>query len=217
VTVLAALLAATSSAARGVFAALAGLTKFAPLALAPLLATHGLWRSAAGARGGPAGDAGALPAKARPRLRRLAVFLIAFAIAAAAASVPALTHDSLHTIYERTLVYQADRGSPFSIWGLYGGLGGLQLAVQIGAVVLAIALALVPRSRDVVGLAAACAAVIIAAQLGLDHWFYLYLPWFCGLVLLAFFGSLSPAAAPATVAASEPARSSRPAVAVSSG
>src|SRR5207245_1898110 len=42
VLVLAALLAATSAAARGALAALAGLTKFAPLALAPLLATHGL-------------------------------------------------------------------------------------------------------------------------------------------------------------------------------
>ncbi len=31
-----------AAAPRGVFAALAGLTKFAPLALAPLLATHGL-------------------------------------------------------------------------------------------------------------------------------------------------------------------------------
>ena len=42
---------------------------------------------------------------------------------------PRSAHDSLHTIYERTIVYQANRGSPFSVWGLYGGLGGLQLAV----------------------------------------------------------------------------------------
>ena len=66
-------------------------------------------------------------------------------------------------------------------------------------------------------LAGACAAVIIAVQLGIDHWFYLYIPWFAGLVLLALLGSLSPAPAPGTVAASGPARSSRPAVTVSSG
>ncbi len=42
VLLLAVLLVASSPPARGVFAALAGLTKLAPLALAPLLATHGL-------------------------------------------------------------------------------------------------------------------------------------------------------------------------------
>ncbi len=42
VMILAALYFAGSPPVRGAFAALAGLTKFAPLALAPLLATHGL-------------------------------------------------------------------------------------------------------------------------------------------------------------------------------
>jgi hypothetical protein len=211
VLVLAALLAATSAAARGALAALAGLTKFAPLALAPLLATHGLRGSQ-----GPAGnDASVAPAA--QRIRRLALFLAALALAGALACIPALSHDSLHTIYRRTLAYQADRGSPFSVWGLYGGLGGVQAAVQIAAVALTVALALIPRPRDLVALAAACAAVIIAVQLGIDHWFYLYIPWFAALVLLALLGSLSPAPARGTVAASEPARSSRPAVAVSSG
>ncbi len=55
--------------------------------------------------------------------------------------IPALSHDSLHTIYERTLAYQSDRGSPFSVWGLYGGLRRRQAAVQIAAVALAVALA----------------------------------------------------------------------------
>ena len=138
-------------------------------------------------------------------------------MAGALASIPALRGDSLHTIYERTIAYQADRGSPFSVWGLYGGLGGWQQAVQIAAVVLALSLALVPRRGDLVGLAAACAAVIIAVPLGIDHWFYLYIPWFFGLVMLALLGRFSVPTRPATVAASSPARSSRPAVAVSSG
>jgi hypothetical protein len=211
VLVLAALLAATSAAARGALAALAGLTKFAPLALAPLLATHGLRGSQ-----GPAGNDASVAPTAQ-RIRRLALFLAALALAGALACIPALSHDSLHTIYRRTLAYQADRGSPFSVWGLYGGLGGVQAAVQIAAVALTVALALIPRPRDLVALAAACAAVIIAVQLGIDHWFYLYIPWFAALVLLALLGSLSPAPARGTVAASEPARSSRPAVAVSSG
>ena len=209
VLVLAAILAATyrgrlATPLRGAFAVLAGLTKFAPLALAPLLATHGL---------------GDQPSR-RARERELASFVLAFLAVGALAAIPALSHDSLHTIYERTFAYQANRGSPFSVWGLYGGLGGLQAAVQIGAVALAVALAVLPRRADLVGLAAACAAVIVAVQLGIDHWFYLYIPWFFPLVMIALLGRYgSPVrrrSQPAEGEASEPARSTRPALAVSS-
>jgi hypothetical protein len=176
VLVLAALLCASyrsaaARSARGAFAAFAGLTKFAPLALAPLLATHGLGELALARR-----------------LRAVALFAIAFLLAGALATIPAFSHDTLHTIYERTIAYQANRGSPFSIWGLYGGLHGLQTAVQVVAVLLAVALAVLPRRPDVVGLAAACAAVLIALQLGIEHWFYLYIPWFFPLAAIALLG-----------------------------
>jgi hypothetical protein len=188
VLVLAAVLAATyrsklAPAARGGFAVLAGLTKFAPLALAPLFATHELWQSAA-ARPGDGSSRTSL----RSRMRDPVTFVLAFLAVGALASIPALSHDSLHTIYERTFAYQSDRASPFSVWGLYGGLGGWETAVQIGAAVLAVVLALIPRRADVVGLAAACAVVIIALQLGIEHWFYLYIPWFFPLVLIALLG-----------------------------
>jgi hypothetical protein len=127
-----------------------------------------------------------------------------------------LSHDSLHTIYERTIAYQANRGSPFSVWGLYGGLGGVQLGVQLAVVVLAVVLALVPRRDDLVGLCAACAAVMLATQLGIDHWFYLYIPWFLPLVLLALLGRFSAQTRTARAEASEPARSSLPALVASS-
>ncbi len=206
VLLLAAMLAASfrtdvGLVARGAFTALAGLTKFAPLALAPLFATHGL-RAERPAR----------------RARSLALFVAAFAVTAALASIPALRHDSLHEIYERTLVYQANRGSPFSVWGLYGGLGGVQLAVQLAAVALALALAVLPRRPDLIGLAAACAAVILATQLGIDHWFYLYIPWFFPPVMIALLGRFSaPQRRPALAVASIPARSSPRAAAASSG
>ena len=196
--VLAALLAAdyrarAAPAARGALAALAGLTKFAPLALAPLLATHGL-------------------RELRPARRPLALglFLVGFVGAAALAFVPALRHDTLHTIYERTLVYQDNRGSPFSIWGLYG-LHAVQRGVEIAAIGLALLLAVLPRRPDLVGLAAASAAVIIATQLGIEHWFYLYIPWFFPLVMLALLGRLSDPPSPPPGAASAPARSTLPA------
>ncbi len=173
--ILAALLAATyrssfATASRGALAALAGLTKFAPLAIAPVLATDALRQ---------------LPVRRRPLAYLL--FVAAFAAAGAIAFIPALAHDSLHTIYERTLAYQGNRDSPFSVWGLYN-LREIEQGVEIAAVALAIAVALVPRRLDMVGLSAACAAVILAVQGGLEYWFYLYIPWFLPLVLLALLG-----------------------------
>ena len=185
VLLLAVLLLATSAPGRGVFAALAGLTKIAPLALTPLFATHDL-------RELPPGR----------RLRALAGFVLAFCATVAVVSIPALTHDSLHEIYERTVVYQSNRGSPFSVWGLYGGLGGWQTVVEIGAVLLALVLAVVPRRPGVPALAAAAAAILIALQLGIEHWFYLYIPWFFPLVLVALFEV--PARAPARTCAHLP-------------
>ncbi len=234
VLVLAALLCATSAPARGVFAALAGLAKFAPLALAPLLATHGLRgmgapasaRAAAKDPLSPDGSSVAVTSLPRrwsvrlARARALGAFAVAFALTAAIVSIPAFTHDSLHTIYERTLVYQSNRGSPFSVWGLYGGLGSVQLGVEIAAILLAVVLAVVPRRPDVVGLAAAAAAIVIATQLGVEHWFYLYVPWFFGLVMLALLGRLSDPEGrptPAGGGASESARSNPPVSFSSSG
>ncbi len=206
VLVLAALLAATytsnvTRAGRGALSALAGLTKFAPLALAPLLATHGL------------PDVGRMR-----RARALAVFGAGFAATAAIVAVPALGHDSLHEIYERTLVYQSNRGSPFSVWGLYG-LHAEEIAVEALAVALALALAFLggwARNDDIVGLTAACAAVVIAEQIGIEHWFYLYIPWFFPLVMIALLGRFSEPPAGVPAVASAPARSSRPAAALSS-
>ena len=205
--VLAAVLAASyrsglARAGRGALAALAGLTKFAPLALAPLLATDGL--------------SGLSVAR---RARALALYVAAFVGTVALVSIPALSHDSLHTIYERTIVYQSNRGSPFSVWGLYGWQGS-ERVVQGAAIVLALLLAVIPRRPDVVGLAAACAAVILAEQMGIEHWFYLYIPWFFPLVIVALLGRLSGEGGtlmdPPPVAASAPARSSLRAAAVSS-
>jgi len=195
VLLLAVLLVASSPPARGVFAALAGLTKLAPLALVPLLATHGL----RDIRARPGG-------RANRRARALALFVLAFALTVAVVSIPALTHDSLHEIYERTIVYQSDRGAPFSVWGLYAGAKSWQILAQAAAVALALGLAVLPRRPGTPALAAACAAVLIALQLGLEYWFYLYIVWFFPLVMLALLAD----------AASAPARSSPPATAWSS-
>jgi hypothetical protein len=167
--VLAAIWAADSPPARGAFVALAALTKFAPLALAPLLACH-----------------------PRPRARTVVAFTLGFAGAAALAFAPMLGPLHLRDFWDHTIAFQAQRGSPFSIWGLYdpdvAWLNYAQRAVQVAAALLALALAFVPRRRDLVGLAACSAAILIALQIGVTHWFHLYIPWFFGLVMIALLG-----------------------------
>ncbi len=91
----------------------------------------------------------------------------------------------LATFYERTVESQLDRDSPFSIWGQVDGIDGVQKMVLAMAAMLAIAVAFRPGDRTTAQVAALAAAVVIASQLAVDHWFYLYIPWFCGLVFVA--------------------------------
>jgi hypothetical protein len=181
VLVLAALLALGSPVGRGAAVAAAGLTKFAPLALAPLLATY---------RGGLVPGAWSA---ARATSRALVLTAAGFAAMAVLALAPIALGGDLDTFYERTLAFQNDRDSPFSVWGLYGGLGWLHQLAELAALALAVVVAVVPRRRDVVVVAALGAAVMIAVQLALAHWFYLYVVWFLPLVLVAL---LAPYAEP---------------------
>ena len=156
---------------RGALLGLAGAVKFAPLALAPLFA---------------AGERGFADRLDRPLARRSALL---FAAAFVAALVLMLAHPAvdpgLATFWERTVENQLDRESPFSVWGQVSGVGGLQTLVLGGSAALALGLAFVPRRRTPGRLAALAAAILIAGQLALDHWFYLYIPWFAGLCLIA--------------------------------
>ncbi len=158
------LLVITWAPARGAFSALAGLTKLAPLALAPLF-LRGV---------GPP-----------PRRRSIITFVLAFAAVSVAAFAPVLARHDLHSFWTDSVVYQANRPAPFSVWGLYGGLSVEQHIVQGLAVGLAILVAFVPRRRTIVEVAALGAAIIIALQLGLAYWFYLYIPWFFPFVIIA--------------------------------
>ena len=58
------------------------------------------------------------------------------------------------------------------------------------AAVLAIVVAFVPRRRTLPQIAALAAAVLIAIQLSVDHWFYLYIPWFFGPLAIALAASV---------------------------
>jgi hypothetical protein len=160
--------------ARGGAVALAGWAKFGALLLAPLWLTY------------PCG------LRARPAGR----YVLAFAaVTVAAFSVLLLEPDLAHaarTFWDRTVDFQLTRESPFSLWdwGQYHArgipdLGGVQLLLEVGAAALAVAAAVWPRRKGPLELAALTAALLLAFQLVLTHWFYLYLPWVLPFVLLA--------------------------------
>jgi hypothetical protein len=167
---------ASSPTARGTATALAGWTKFAALLLAPLWLTY---------------RSGLRPAS-------VARFAGAFGVTTGLAFSILLLEPSLgtalQTFWDRTIGFQLGRGSPFSIWdwGQYHAAGipdlaSLQTVVQVATIVLAGVVAAVPRNKGPLELAALSAAVLLAIQLSLTHWFYLYLPWMLPFVLLALF------------------------------
>ncbi len=188
--------------ARGAMAALATLTKFAPVVLVPMLATYRDERSGDGSarRAGPvtgrapAGGAAAPfsgPSPRHPRagrFRSIATFVLAFALASAAVLTWPAVDPGLHTVYERTIAYQAGRDSPFSIWGQVPSLEPLRIALLVAMGALSLLLAFRPRRKSLVQVAALGAGLLIALQLTMHHWFYLYIVWFYPLLLVALVG-----------------------------
>ena len=170
---------------RGLAVALATAAKFTPIVLVPLFAT------------GSEGLAGRLKLKTddggvrlrgllpQQTLLRLAYFgTVLLAILAVLYVYPAID-PGLATTWERTIKTQLDRESPFSIWGQVTSLQPLQTLLTQVVVVFAAALALYPRRRSLLQAAALAAGVMIAVQITLEHWFYLYLPWFFGMLIAA--------------------------------
>jgi hypothetical protein len=155
------LAAVRSPPGRGALLALAAAAKFAPLALAPLLATG----------------------MGERRARSWVLFTIAFAAVCVAATLPLVPDGGLRELYDTTIGFQLGRVSAFSLWSLHPSLEWLQLVLKVAAAGLAIAVAFVPRRRDARQVVALAAAVLIAVQLPAPHWFYFYLVWVAPLVL----------------------------------
>jgi hypothetical protein len=172
---------AASPVGRGVFAALSSWVKFASLLIVPLWASYP-------------------DALRRPRTK--AVFACAFGLVSLLVFWVLLLEptplEAARMFYNRTFASQFERESPFSIWdwGQYhaDGIPDLE-AVQrmlIPAVGLfSLVLFFVPRQKSPLQLAALTAAVLIAFELVLTHWFYVYLPWFLPFVV---FAVVAPAA-----------------------
>ncbi|MGA9856993.1 MAG: hypothetical protein WBQ18_03970 [Solirubrobacteraceae bacterium] len=173
-TIVVSLLVIRSAPARGVMALVAGATKFAPLALAPLL-----WRGT----------------EDRPRGRSLVAFVVAFAFAAVVVMLPVLLNADLGYFWRDSIEYQSNRVTPFSVWGLWGGLGVVQHLLQGAVIALALGAGLLPARRGPVQVAALAAAILIALQVTLNYWLYPYIVWFFPVVLVALLaGRDAPAA-----------------------
>jgi hypothetical protein len=173
-----ALLVVRWAPARGVAAAWAGLTKFTPLALGPLFL-----------RGtGP-----------EPTRKQVATYIGAYGLALLAAMAYVLLDGNFSVFWRDTITYQTGRVAPFSIWGLWGGafsdansLSAPHALVEGATIALAIGVMFVPRKRGMVELCALGGAVMVAIQLCLTYWFYLYIPWFFPLVIVALIVSHPP-------------------------
>lgn len=163
----AAIIAFTASAWRGLVVGLAAATKFGPLAVAPLLAAG----------------------SGKRRVRSTLIFGAVFVVVWAVVLIPLLPGGGVSEFYDRTFGYQASRGSPFSVWGLKPSLEPLQTAARIFPVLLGVALYFVPKRRDALQAAALGAAILIATQVGSEHWFYFFILWWAPYVLINAFGS----------------------------
>ena len=175
-TLAAALLCLTSPVARGITLALSAMTKFAPLALGPLFATYGA------TDGGRDGSRAPLRQSRDPvhdRLRDSRSWSSASRRCRTRASRPSGTARSASRAGE---IRPSASGARPTRWA------GCRRWSRRPWLALAVLVAFRPRRRDHVTVAALGAAVMIGMQLTVDHWFYLYIPWFLPFLLIALLG-----------------------------
>src|SRR5438445_1216891 len=160
---------------RGISVALSGLTKFAPIIVAPLWLTYP----------GPV-------RRPRPALAFATGFVVATVVAFSILLLDGHPVQAAQTFYERTLKTQITRESPFSLWDWAQyharGIPDLHIVQRVleGLLVLgAVAVAFVPRTKTPLQLAALTGALLIGFELVLTHWSWLYIPWFFPFVVFA--------------------------------
>jgi hypothetical protein len=163
---------------RAVSLALSAWTKFGSLLLLPLWASY---------------------SDGRKRPREKVVFTLAFLLASYSVFAILLFEPRhLHAFaafYRRSIGYQLGRDSPFSIWDwrqYHAGLPDLHLlqrVLEVAVVAVAAACYFMPRRKSAFQLVALTGFLLIAFELVLTHWFYLYIAWFFPFVAVALLSS----------------------------
>ncbi len=168
------LVAARHPIGRGVMLGLALGTKFAPAILLPLWSRRPFPRPSPG--------------------RNLLPYLAGLAIAGVLTGWVLLLDgsDGVRAFWSRTVGYQLDRDSPFSIWGQHPGLRPVQIGLMILVAAAALAVLRWPRRLDMLTMTALSGALLIGIELTVTHWFYLYIPWFLPFALVAMVPDWPP-------------------------
>ncbi len=160
------LAAAASPLARGASVAAGFAIKLFPIVLAPLWMLHD----------GPRRRASILDFL----LGGMSVVLLTFWVLALEGD----PMEGLRIFYEKTLAFQGERETPWSVFAQVPGLRVLQQPLTALAILLAFIVAVFPRKRTIRRLAALSAALIIAFELTVNYWFYPYVIWFEPFVFL---------------------------------
>src|SRR5215218_3388875 len=162
---------ATSPLARGATVGAGFAIKLYPLILAPLWMLHNFSRR----------RITSIPSILKFALGGAVVVLLSFWILALGGEPV----ESAKLFYERTFGVQSSRESPFTIFAQIPALAVLHKPLAIATILLALLVAVVPKKRTIRRLAAFSAALIIAFELVLLHWFYVYIVWFEPFVFAA--------------------------------
>ncbi|MDQ3387283.1 MAG: hypothetical protein M3475_06745 [Actinomycetota bacterium] len=160
------LAAAASPIGRGAVIAAGFATKLYPLVLGPLWLLHEDRRKA------PIIDF---------FLGGAAILLMSFWILA----LDGTPLESAKLFYDKSIAFQGDRETPWTIYTQLPWTEILQLPLQILLFFIAVSVALIPQRRTVRRLAAFSAALVIGFQLTVNYWFYPYVTWFEPFVFLA--------------------------------
>ena len=160
------LAAAASPAGRGATIAAGFAVKLFPLLLGPLWLLHDGWR-------------------VRPAVK----FFIGGAVVLAGSFwilfLGGNPIEAAQLFYEKTLAFQGERDTPWTIFTQVPELAFLQQPLTFAVAMLAVAVAVLPGRRTVRRLAALSAALVIGFQLTANYWFYPYITWFEPFIFLA--------------------------------
>lgn len=87
--------------------------------------------------------------------------------------------------YEKTLAFQGDRETPWTIFSQVPSLSFLQTPLTALTIILAVFIAVAPGRRTLRRFAALSAALVILFELTVNYWYYPYITWFEPFIFLA--------------------------------